>query len=100
MPHEVDAAAEGFGMRMGPIRMTDLVGIDLFGRERAKRGEATPDTNLHDWMYANTRCVTITSQLGDFVTVVLHFNDSVTLARVLGEQGGVYTSAGSNINFE
>ena len=31
---------EAYGMRMGPLRMWDLVGLDLFGREREKSGEA------------------------------------------------------------
>eukprot|EP01062_Namystynia_karyoxenos_P047625 TRINITY_DN35_c1_g1_i1.p2 TRINITY_DN35_c1_g1~~TRINITY_DN35_c1_g1_i1.p2 ORF type:complete len:737 (+),score=271.81 TRINITY_DN35_c1_g1_i1:103-2211(+) len=52
LPHEVDAAAEAFGMRMGPFRMADLVGIDLFGRERAKSGQADPKTNVRDALYA------------------------------------------------
>ncbi|CAJ1383251.1 unnamed protein product [Effrenium voratum] len=39
LPHQIDAAAEAFGMRMGPTRMMDLVGLDLFGRERERKGE-------------------------------------------------------------
>lgn len=55
MPHEIDAAAESFGMRIGPFRMLDLVGLDLFGRERAKAGKATPETNVSDAMFASNR---------------------------------------------
>ena len=29
---------KAYGMRMGPLRMWDLVGIDLFGRERERWG--------------------------------------------------------------
>ena len=28
-PEEVDAALEAFGMKMGPFRMADMVGLDL-----------------------------------------------------------------------
>eukprot|EP00039_Didymoeca_costata_P016891 m.307876 g.307876 ORF g.307876 m.307876 type:complete len:450 (+) comp16466_c1_seq13:2358-3707(+) len=52
---EVDKAAESFGMRMGPLRMTDLVGIDLFGRERARSGIADPKKYLTDFLFANGR---------------------------------------------
>eukprot|EP00929_Paragymnodinium_shiwhaense_P119188 TRINITY_DN91067_c0_g1_i1.p1 TRINITY_DN91067_c0_g1~~TRINITY_DN91067_c0_g1_i1.p1 ORF type:complete len:706 (+),score=230.41 TRINITY_DN91067_c0_g1_i1:81-2198(+) len=55
MPFEIDAAAEAFGMRMGPFRMQDLVGLDLFGRERANSGKATPETHAGDAMYALKR---------------------------------------------
>eukprot|EP00931_Biecheleriopsis_adriatica_P005077 TRINITY_DN10663_c0_g1_i1.p1 TRINITY_DN10663_c0_g1~~TRINITY_DN10663_c0_g1_i1.p1 ORF type:complete len:685 (+),score=165.52 TRINITY_DN10663_c0_g1_i1:162-2216(+) len=51
LPHEVDAAAEAYGMRMGPARMNDLVGLDLFGRERAKSGQAEPDKFVFDAMF-------------------------------------------------
>jgi len=55
LPYEVDGAAEAFGMRMGPLRMSDLVGIDLFGRERARTGAATPATNIDDYLYSQKR---------------------------------------------
>lgn len=55
LPHEIDEAAEAYGMRMGPSRMNDLVGIDLFGRERAKAGIADPDKNVFDAMYRAER---------------------------------------------
>ena len=32
-----DLSGEAYGMRMGPCRMWDLVGIDLFARERERR---------------------------------------------------------------
>ena len=35
--------------------MGDLVGIDLFGRERAKSGAANPAKSIDDWLYAEGR---------------------------------------------
>merc|ERR1719506_2288904 len=55
MPHEVDAAAEAFGMKMGPYRMNDVVGLDLFGRERQNRGVADPAKVIPDALYAAER---------------------------------------------
>jgi len=55
MPYEIDAAAESFGMKMGPFRMSDLVGLDLFGRERARSGTAKPESNAMDAMFAVER---------------------------------------------
>ncbi|CAE7191067.1 ehhadh [Symbiodinium pilosum] len=55
LPHEIDEAAEAYGMRMGPARMNDLVGIDLFGRERAKAGIAQPEKNVFDAIYKAER---------------------------------------------
>merc|ERR1719506_2962458 len=55
MPHQIDQAAESYGMKMGPLRMNDLVGLDLFGRERANSGEAKPDKVIIDAMYAAER---------------------------------------------
>jgi 3-hydroxyacyl-CoA dehydrogenase len=55
MPHDVDGAAEAYGMKMGPFRMADLVGLDLFGRERAKSGEAAPKKEVFDAMFAAER---------------------------------------------
>jgi 3-hydroxyacyl-CoA dehydrogenase len=56
MPHEIDAAAEKvYGMRMGPFRMNDLVGIDLYGRERQRSGVADPTKVVGDAMFARNR---------------------------------------------
>jgi len=55
LPHQVDAASEAYGMRMGPFRMNDLVGLDLFGRERAKAGVANPEKFVFDAMFAAQR---------------------------------------------
>ena len=41
---------QAYGMRMGPLRMMDLVGLDLFGRERAKSGLAQPQEVVFDAM--------------------------------------------------
>lgn len=42
-------------MKVGPFRMNDIVGIDLFGRERAKSGAARPEKIIMDAMYAAER---------------------------------------------
>lgn len=55
LPADIDAAAESYGMRMGPCRMSDLVGIDLFGRERAGMGVADPSKVIHDALFAAGR---------------------------------------------
>ncbi|CAE8693026.1 unnamed protein product [Polarella glacialis] len=55
LPHQIDQAAESYGMKMGPARMNDLVGLDLFGRERANTGNAKPDTIVTDAMFAANR---------------------------------------------
>jgi len=55
MPYQIDAAAEAYGMRIGPGRMNDLVGLDLFGRERAKAGIAQPDKIIFDAMFVANR---------------------------------------------
>lgn len=56
LPHEIDAAAEkGYGMKMGPFRMNDLVGLDLFGRERARSKIAQPKKVMIDAMFAAGR---------------------------------------------
>merc|ERR1712190_587023 len=52
MPHAIDGAAEAYGMKMGPFRMADLVGLDLFGRERARSGIAKPQEDVGDAMFA------------------------------------------------
>jgi len=54
-PYAIDAASEAFGMKMGPFRMQDLVGIDLFGRERARSGQAKPDAIISDALFAAER---------------------------------------------
>lgn len=54
-PHEIDAAAEAYGMRMGPCRMWDLVGIDLFAREREREGQLNPEKFVLDAMYKAQR---------------------------------------------
>jgi len=55
MHHAQDSAAEAYGMKMGPFRMADLVGLDLFGRERAKMGIAKPNEFIFDAMFAAER---------------------------------------------
>eukprot|EP00933_Yihiella_yeosuensis_P083293 TRINITY_DN9748_c1_g2_i1.p1 TRINITY_DN9748_c1_g2~~TRINITY_DN9748_c1_g2_i1.p1 ORF type:complete len:728 (-),score=193.93 TRINITY_DN9748_c1_g2_i1:222-2282(-) len=55
MPHDIDAAAENYGMRIGPARMLDLVGLDVFGRVRASTGAAKPDVIVTDALYAAKR---------------------------------------------
>eukprot|EP00811_Abedinium_folium_P003444 NODE_13166_length_1181_cov_4.898482.p1 GENE.NODE_13166_length_1181_cov_4.898482~~NODE_13166_length_1181_cov_4.898482.p1 ORF type:complete len:314 (+),score=105.82 NODE_13166_length_1181_cov_4.898482:139-942(+) len=54
-PAAIDKAAEEFGMKMGPFRMGDLVGIDLFGRERERNGQADPQKVIADALYAAGR---------------------------------------------
>eukprot|EP01061_Rhynchopus_euleeides_P000688 TRINITY_DN104_c0_g1_i2.p1 TRINITY_DN104_c0_g1~~TRINITY_DN104_c0_g1_i2.p1 ORF type:complete len:726 (+),score=368.00 TRINITY_DN104_c0_g1_i2:53-2179(+) len=51
LPHEIDAAAEKFGMRMGPMRMSDLVGLDLGARERERNGTLKPEEEVVDFLY-------------------------------------------------
>jgi 3-hydroxyacyl-CoA dehydrogenase/enoyl-CoA hydratase/3-hydroxybutyryl-CoA epimerase len=44
-PETIDAAAEQFGMRMGPIELADMVGLDIcwaVGQELAKPGSPIP----------------------------------------------------------
>lgn len=48
LPEEVDAAALAFGMRMGPMAMGDLVGLDLGVQARKKAGIHDPDKNIRD----------------------------------------------------
>ena len=52
-------AAENFGMKVGPNRMHDIVGLDLFGRERVQREEATPDKVLYTSL-SRDRCLDTT----------------------------------------
>lgn len=54
-PQEIDAAAEAFGFKVGPFRMNDIVGIDLFGRERARNKTADPNKVIVDAMFAAER---------------------------------------------
>jgi len=51
-PWDVDAAAEAFGFRVGPCRMNDIVGLDLFSRERERAKIANPDKVVTDALYA------------------------------------------------
>merc|ERR1719329_1795455 len=55
LPADIDAAAEGFGFRVGTFRMQDIVGIDLGGRERVRNGTANPQNVVADAMYAAGR---------------------------------------------
>jgi len=55
LPHQIDAAAEAYGMKMGPAAMNDLVGLDLFGRERANSGVADPEMVVTDAMFKAER---------------------------------------------
>eukprot|EP01059_Diplonema_ambulator_P036182 TRINITY_DN8925_c0_g2_i1.p1 TRINITY_DN8925_c0_g2~~TRINITY_DN8925_c0_g2_i1.p1 ORF type:complete len:724 (+),score=282.76 TRINITY_DN8925_c0_g2_i1:55-2172(+) len=50
-PHEIDQGAESLGMRMGPLRMADLVGLDLQSRERERAGKLDPENDLQDFLY-------------------------------------------------
>ena len=43
LPHQVDAALQGFGFAMGPFRMYDVVGIDLEWRARELSGQGQDD---------------------------------------------------------
>ena len=36
---------------MGPFSMTDLVGVDLTGRQRETKGIAEPSRNIGDFLY-------------------------------------------------
>lgn len=53
--YEIDEACEAFGMKMGPFKMADLVGLDLFGRERVQAKVAAPEKNVRDALYAAGR---------------------------------------------
>ncbi|WP_236199190.1 3-hydroxyacyl-CoA dehydrogenase [Pseudomonas pseudonitroreducens] len=48
LPHQVDAAIQGFGFAMGPFRMFDVVGIDLEWRARglAGKGQDAPTVQV------------------------------------------------------
>jgi len=45
-PTAIDKAARAFGMRMGPMAMSDLVGIDLGIQAVKKSGQYKPDSNI------------------------------------------------------
>lgn len=45
-PKDVDDAATSFGMRMGPLSMSDLVGLDLGSQATKKSGRWKPKINL------------------------------------------------------
>mmetsp|Transcript_32647 Transcript_32647/g.44830 ORF Transcript_32647/g.44830 Transcript_32647/m.44830 type:complete len:754 (+) Transcript_32647:57-2318(+) len=47
----IDKCAYDFGFSMGPFAMKDLVGIDLFCRQREKNGTLTPETSSDDGLY-------------------------------------------------
>jgi 3-hydroxyacyl-CoA dehydrogenase len=44
MPEEVDGAATNFGMRVGPLAMSDIVGLDLGIQAWKKAGSYSPQT--------------------------------------------------------
>jgi len=48
MPADVDSAIEGFGNKMGPFRMADMVGLDLGIQAQKKAGMFKPDQNIKD----------------------------------------------------
>eukprot|EP01064_Diplonema_japonicum_P021866 TRINITY_DN3144_c0_g2_i1.p1 TRINITY_DN3144_c0_g2~~TRINITY_DN3144_c0_g2_i1.p1 ORF type:complete len:733 (+),score=186.80 TRINITY_DN3144_c0_g2_i1:86-2200(+) len=50
-PHEIDQGAESLGMRMGPMRMSDLVGLDLSARERERSGNSDPQNDVTDYLF-------------------------------------------------
>ena len=47
-PFDLDAAAEAWGMKMGPFAVHDLVGLDLRHRQRVAAGTADPSSDLYD----------------------------------------------------
>uniref|UniRef100_A0A7S4L0G1 Enoyl-CoA hydratase n=1 Tax=Paramoeba aestuarina TaxID=180227 RepID=A0A7S4L0G1_9EUKA len=51
----VDKCAVKFGFAMGPFSMSDLVGIDLGGRQRETNGTADPSKNIGDLLYKENR---------------------------------------------
>ncbi len=46
LPNQVDKALEGFGMAMGPFRMSDLAGLDIGWAARKRRAAEFPDRDL------------------------------------------------------
>jgi len=47
-PKQVDDTAEAFGMRMGPLAMSDMVGLDVGSHERKEKGNYFPKTVIQD----------------------------------------------------
>merc|ERR1719323_2861117 len=59
---QVDRAAEAFGMAMGPMTLGDLVGQELFWKQRKAAGDMKKQTKtymgpyeLTDWLCENNR---------------------------------------------
>merc|ERR1712050_188816 len=48
IPSDVDAAIEGFGSKMGPFRMDDMVSLDIGIQAKKKSGRFRPDVNIKD----------------------------------------------------
>lgn len=48
LPADIDGAIEKFGLKMGPYRMDDLVGLDLGIQAKKKSGQFRPDINIKD----------------------------------------------------
>ena len=48
LPRTVDEASEVYRVKMGPLRINDLVGLDFCGRERAARARRCPTRS--SWM--------------------------------------------------
>jgi 3-hydroxyacyl-CoA dehydrogenase len=46
LPHQVDAALEGFGMAMGPFRVGDLAGLDIGWARRKRMAAEFPDRDF------------------------------------------------------
>merc|ERR1719387_1844096 len=47
-PKQVDDAAEGFGMRMGPLAMADMAGLDVGVQGRKRSGQFNPKKIIVD----------------------------------------------------
>lgn len=54
-PMSVDVAAYDFGMPMGPLRMHDLVGLDIGYQARKRNGQVDEDKNITDAFIAAER---------------------------------------------
>jgi 3-hydroxyacyl-CoA dehydrogenase len=55
LPHEIDAALEGYGFRMGPYAVSDLAGLDI-AWSRRKRNAATRDPKQRYVVIADRLC--------------------------------------------
>lgn len=55
-PTLIDTVALKFGMRMGPLAMGDLVGLDLGMQATKKRGDWNPTTNVRHALVESGRC--------------------------------------------